>query len=80
MFSEKFTSALSKSWLSWIEFGHRVVSSQQKIIENFIPIKVITSNIIKTKPLLFNFKILPNTGMLFKGDFNPKSLDNPLAS
>ena len=80
MFTETFTSALSKSWLSWVEFGHRVVSSQQKIIENFIPIKVITSNIIKTKPLLFNFKILLNTEMLFKGDFNPKSLDNPLAS
>ena len=61
-----------------MEYEHKLVSSQQKITENFIHFKLIT--IIKTKQLLFNFKISPNTGILFKGAFNPKSLNNPIAS
>ena len=52
MFSKWSTSAISKSWLSQMQFGHKLFFSQKKNVNNFIHFKLVYSNIIKTNQLL----------------------------
>ena len=49
MFTKWSTNTISKSWYSLMKFGHKVVSSQQKFVNDFIHFKLFVSNIIKVK-------------------------------
>ena len=49
MFIKWPTNTISKSWYSLMVFGHKLVSSQQKFVNDFIHFKVFVSNITKAK-------------------------------
>ena len=57
-------------------FGHKIDSSQQKFIKDFIHFKLIISNIIKTKQK----KILPINGILLNEVIISNLLNSSLAS
>ena len=52
MFIKQFANNLSKSWFSSMQFGHELVSSQHKFVNDFIHFKLIIPKFIKTKIVL----------------------------
>ena len=47
-----------------MQFGHKLVSSQQKLADDFIHFKLIILNFIKTKLMFFQSRILSNNRVL----------------